>query len=243
MDRRQRRLARDEHELPPLLERDRGRAVDEVLHRSRGERPDRRHRARADHVGVHASRAARVRARKSFSPYTVTCAACPRRSRSSTSSRARRGIAVQLGREHLDARARRAQADLAVDGRERAQEPLRVGSARGTRHAEEDAHGEGYVLGREGWNDAASVSTSRPGIRASGFLACELFGPSRQRGTRRGRRGSARPGTSTSPSRCSRTPPGWSGTGRRTRRRSTRRSPRDRAHRGCPLPARGTCGS
>ena len=62
VDRRERRLARDEDELPPLLERDRGRAVDQVLHRAGRERADGRHRARADHVRVHLGGAARVRA-------------------------------------------------------------------------------------------------------------------------------------------------------------------------------------
>ena len=62
MDRRQRRLARHEDELAPLLERDGRGAVDEVLHRAGRERPDGRHRAGADDVGVDARRPARVRA-------------------------------------------------------------------------------------------------------------------------------------------------------------------------------------
>ena len=53
----------------------------------------------------------------------------------------KRGIAIQLGRKHLDPRARRAQADFAVDGGERAQQPLRVWSTGGAGHAEEDTHG------------------------------------------------------------------------------------------------------
>src|SRR5919108_1852420 len=49
-------------------------------------------------------------------------------------------IAVQLGREHLDAGARGADAELDVYPRKHFDETGRVGRARGARYAEEDAH-------------------------------------------------------------------------------------------------------
>ncbi len=52
LDRRERRLARAEDELPLLLERHRGGPVDQVLAHASGERAERSRRARADHVGV-----------------------------------------------------------------------------------------------------------------------------------------------------------------------------------------------
>src|SRR6266542_5717449 len=52
MDERQGRLARHQHELPFLLQRHRDRAVDEVRHRAGSNRPERAHRARADHVRI-----------------------------------------------------------------------------------------------------------------------------------------------------------------------------------------------
>ena len=62
VDRGQRRLARDEHELAALLQRHRCRAVDEVGHRAGGERAHGRHRTGTDDVGVDLRGAARVRA-------------------------------------------------------------------------------------------------------------------------------------------------------------------------------------
>ena len=114
--------------------------MDEVLHRSRSERAHGRHRARADDVRVDPRRPARVRAPK-------VVLAVDRDLCGSTTDEAlehllaRQGrIPVELGCEHLDARARGAQPDLAVDRGERAQEPFRVGSAGRAGHAEEDPH-------------------------------------------------------------------------------------------------------
>src|SRR4029453_14331355 len=48
VDQRERRLARAEHELAALLQRDAGRPLDQIRHRPGGDRPERAHRARAD---------------------------------------------------------------------------------------------------------------------------------------------------------------------------------------------------
>ena len=88
VDRRERRLARDEHELAPLLERDRGRTVDQVRHRAGGERADGGHRARADDVGVDLCRPARVRALPVVDRVDRDAVAASPTNRPSTSSRA-----------------------------------------------------------------------------------------------------------------------------------------------------------
>src|SRR5205823_14513284 len=49
-------------------------------------------------------------------------------------------IAIELGRQHLVARARDAEADFAVRGRERLNEPCRIRGARSAGYAEENAH-------------------------------------------------------------------------------------------------------
>src|ERR671936_2435547 len=61
VDARERRLARAQDELAAFLQRDARRPVDEVGHRARGDRPERPHRARTDHIRVDLRRAARVR--------------------------------------------------------------------------------------------------------------------------------------------------------------------------------------
>src|SRR5436305_11656517 len=61
MDEPERRLARPKYELAFLLERNRSRTVDEVRHRAGGDRAERAHRARTDHIGVHLRGAACVR--------------------------------------------------------------------------------------------------------------------------------------------------------------------------------------
>src|SRR5512133_888943 len=60
VNRRERRLAWAEHELPAFLQRHARRTLDQVRHRARRDRAERAHRARADHVAVHLGRAARV---------------------------------------------------------------------------------------------------------------------------------------------------------------------------------------
>ena len=114
VDRGERRLARHEHELAALLQRHRRGAVDEVLHRSGRERPDRGHRARADHVGVDAGGAARIRAAE----VVLAVHGDLRRGASDEPLEhllaGERRVAVELGREHLDPRAGRTEPDLAV---------------------------------------------------------------------------------------------------------------------------------
>ena len=49
-------------------------------------------------------------------------------------------VAIELGRQYLVARPRDAEADFAVRGRERLNEPCRIRGARGAGYAEENAH-------------------------------------------------------------------------------------------------------
>ena len=83
-------------------------------------------------------------------------------------------VAVQLGREHLDRGARDRDADLAVRGGERLQQPPRVRRARGAGDAEKDAH-----------------YSAEYGARAS--AASLLARPWRLRGTSRAASGCASP--------------------------------------------------
>ena len=142
MDRRERRLTRDEDELAALLQSDGGGAVDEVRHRARRERPHGAHRARADDVGIDPRRAARVRA-------LVVVDAVDRDPVAGVTDEAlehlvarQGGVAVELGGDHLDAGGRGDEPDLAVGSGERLQQPGRVGRARGAGDSEEDAHQE-----------------------------------------------------------------------------------------------------
>ena len=86
----------NDHELPSLLDRDGGGAVDQVRHRAGGDRPRRAHRARADDVRVHLRRTARIRARASRSA----------RARSRRHGRRRSGAAPRPGRGRDRRRAR-----------------------------------------------------------------------------------------------------------------------------------------
>ena len=183
--------------------------MDEVLHRARGKRADRRHRARADDVRIDARRAACVRAPKVvLAIHGDLGGSGPDETLEHLLPRERR-ISIQLGREHLDPRARRAQADLAVDCRERAQQTLRVRSTGRAGHAEEDSHGSqaiglqrpcGRAAGAFRDLRAARAGASRfsPRARPSLRLSC-CQGPWKQPGTPRATRGCRLRGTNTSP--------------------------------------------
>src|SRR5262249_41704838 len=141
MDGRERRLPRDEHEPALLLERDRGGPVDQVLHRAGGDRPEGAHRAWTDYVGIDLRGSRRIR---SAPVLRVVERRLPARVLEQALERLVRGetrVAAELGREHLDARARGAHADLPVGGRQRLEEPGRVRRPRGARYAEEDSQG------------------------------------------------------------------------------------------------------
>src|SRR4051812_34365601 len=140
MDRRQRRLAGADDELPLLLERDRRRAVDEVLHRAGGDRAERSHRARTDHVRVDLRRARGVRRLPVVRLVDRDAVAGAfREARERLVAREPR-VAVQLRREHLDRGAGHRHADLAVGGAERMQQAPRVRRTGRTGDPEEDAH-------------------------------------------------------------------------------------------------------
>ena len=97
-----------EYELAPLLERDPRGAVDQVLHRARGDRPERPHRAGADHVARPPSPSRSRTATTSPSGRRSSRRAPAARGSGPASRRAEARIAVQLGADHLDAaRARR----------------------------------------------------------------------------------------------------------------------------------------
>ena len=155
MDRRERRLARDEEQLALLLERHRGRPVHEVCHRPGGDARRSRHRTGADNVPVHPRRAARVRRRvvaepddgDAVEPVHEPCRHFLARQRE---------VAVELGREDLDAGVGDADADLGPGGGERLQEPSRIRSARGACDAEEDVTAPRAANGRR-----------RPGLDSS----------------------------------------------------------------------------
>ena len=140
VDRRERRLARAEHELALLLQRDRGGTVDQVLHRTRRDRAERAHRARADDVGVDLRRAGGVRRLPvvRLVDRDAVAGSFGQPGERLVAREAR--VAVELGREHLDRGARDGDADLAVRRGERVQQPARVRRARSARDAEEDAH-------------------------------------------------------------------------------------------------------
>ena len=142
VDRRERRLARHEHELPALLERDRRGPVDQVRHRARGDRAERAHRARADRRSRRPwpsrSRTARAsRARRRASPRRAT-GSISRASVSSGDSRASPYSSVAS----TSIPAREAQTPISQSAAASAsQQPRRVRSAGGAGYAEEDAHG------------------------------------------------------------------------------------------------------
>ena len=200
MDQRQRRLARHEHELAPLLQRHRGRPVDQVRHRAGGERADRAHRAGAHDVGVDPGRAARVRALVVVDPVDRDLAGRVADEALEHLVAREAGVAVELGRDHLDAGRRGDEADLVAAGRERLQEPSCVGRARGAGDSEEDAHDwsvDGPQPGRE-----AEASP-----RLAGLSLCRSTSPRpwRLRGRWRSSSGSRRraPRTTASASRAS----------------------------------------
>ena len=187
MDEGQRRLARHEDELPLLLEGHRGGAMNEIRHGARGDRPERAHRARADHVRVDLRRPARVGRLPVVRLVDGDVAALRVLEHSGERLVARQPwVAVELGRQHLDPGARRADAELDVRGSQCLNEASRVRGARGARYAEEDAH-RGPISG--------------PWIRS---------------GTRRADAASAVRARRTSASRCCRTSTGLQRTWRRT---------------------------
>src|SRR5687767_484594 len=142
VDGRERGLARDEHELALLLQGDRGRAVDEVGHRARGDARRGGHRARADDVAVDAGRPARVRSRV-VAQSDDGDAVEPVCQAGRHLVPAERDVAVELGRADLNAGVRDAYAYLGAAGGERLEKPCRIGRARGAGDAEEDVHGPG----------------------------------------------------------------------------------------------------
>ena len=107
-----------------------------------GDRAARRHRARADHVGVAPAPSPTRRARTSRAPRTAS-----RRRRRAPRPAARRpacgverAVAVQLPRDHLAGRGGRADADLDPGRGQAVEHPGRVRRPGGAGDAEEDAH-------------------------------------------------------------------------------------------------------
>src|SRR5207247_75780 len=136
-------------------------------HRTRRNRPERSHRARADDVRVDLRRAARIRGLPVVLVVDADVATVRVLEQALERLVAREPrIAVQLRREHLDARARHADAELDVGLCEHLDEPCRIRRARGARYAEEDAQG---------------ASTSAPSTRSETPRA---DGASRRRGPR-----------------------------------------------------------
>ena len=141
MDRRERRLARHDHELAALLERDARRTLDQVRHRPGRDRAQRAHRAGTDHIAVDPGRAARRRRAPValvVDRHRVTDGLDQPRERL---VRRQLGVPVQLGCQHLDARARGAERNLTVGAGEGLEQPSRVWGPRGPGYADENAHG------------------------------------------------------------------------------------------------------
>ena len=136
-------------------------ALDQVRHRARGERAERAHRARADHVGVDLRRAARVRR----APVVLVVErhlpprACSRK-RASVSSRESRASPYSSVASTSTAAPRRADADLAVGLGQRLEQPRRVRRAGRAGYAEEDAH-----------RDHSTVPSSLLASRCSSYAA------------------------------------------------------------------------
>ena len=188
VDRGQRRLARHEDELAPFLERDGGGAMDEVRHRAGCQRADRGHRAGADDVGVHLRRAARVRALPVVDAVDGDLAvAGPGEPRQHLVAPERR-VAVELGREHLDAGRGRADPDLGSRGASASQDPGRV------------RRPDAPVTPRKTLTPGSVVPRARAGRRLSA-----TSGPSRRRGTPRCSSIWSSADRRTAPSSCSRT--------------------------------------
>src|SRR5215204_5475077 len=147
VDQRERRLAWAEHELATLLERDARRPLDQVRHRAGCDRAERPHRARADHVRVHLGRAAGVG--------RVPVALVVQRDRVAHRLgqprqrlvRREPRVAVELGCQHLDSRARGAEPDLAAGSGQRLEQASGVRRSRGSRYPQEDAHGSHRYFG------------------------------------------------------------------------------------------------
>src|SRR6478609_1491780 len=141
VDRRERRLARAEDQLAALLDHDARRALDQVRHRAGGDRAERAHRARADHVAVDLRRAARVgRVPVALIVERDRVADRLDQTRDRLVGREPR-VVVELGRDDLDPGPRGAEPDLATGGRERLEQARRVRRSRRAGDAEEDAHG------------------------------------------------------------------------------------------------------
>src|SRR5581483_8602597 len=138
MDRREGRLARAEDQLALLLERDRRRAVDQVLHRARRDRAEGAHRARADDVAVDLRRAGGVR--RAPVVRRVDGGLRPFREARDDLVGREAGVAVELRREHFDRRGGQRDADLAVGGGQRFEQAPRIRRARCTGDAEKDSH-------------------------------------------------------------------------------------------------------
>src|SRR5215208_1614524 len=158
VDRRERRLARAEHELAALLESDACRPLDQVRHRPGGDRAERAHRAGADHVRVHLGRATRV-GRVPVALVVERDGVAYRLGQASQRLVRREScIAVQLGRQHLDPRPRGAEPDLAAGAGERLEQSGGVRRARGPRYPQENAHGSQCYFGPfEASRNAASL--------------------------------------------------------------------------------------
>ena len=161
MDRRQRRLARHEHEPALFLQRDGRGAVDEVLHRAGSDRPDRPHRAGADHVRVDLGRARGVGSAPVFGVVDAGGAVAVLEEPRKRLVAWQCGVTEELGRQHLDPGARSADPDLALGRRERLEQPRRVRRAGGARDPEEDVHSRDSGCYRRPLEASRKIASSR----------------------------------------------------------------------------------
>ena len=134
VDLRKRRLPRTDDQPALLLQRHRGGAMDQVRHSPRGDRPERPHRAGANHVGVDLRGATRVR-RLPVALGVDGDAVCATDQALRDLVLREREVTIELGRKHLVPRARDAESQLAVRRGERLNEPCGVRGARGAGYA------------------------------------------------------------------------------------------------------------
>ncbi len=145
VDRRERRLARHEHEPAILLERHAGRPVDQVrltgATRSSRPSPSSTGRSRSRRSWPSPRRRARTsRARA----YSVACGPpCSATRRSHGLGGIERAVAVELVGDDLARRGRGAHADLGARVAQAVEDPCRIGRAGRARDAEEEAHAAG----------------------------------------------------------------------------------------------------
>jgi len=157
VDPRERRLARHDHERPPLLERHVADAVDERARGAEGDMRHRRHRARADHGGVGEAAAAGRRRREVVGGVHLGGHAGPLEESGGHGVAALRRQ-LQLVLEHKHAAVGHAELQLASRRRQRLDEAQHVRRATGAAHADE--HGGWRCAGHTGPPVAALATVS-----------------------------------------------------------------------------------